>query len=324
MQRASTRRIVSVAFVVAFVAAGLWFIIEEQDQVRSAAAHVTPSRLLGSLTLGLAAMAAMMLSWTHVVRALGIPLTMSSARGIYPVAQLGKYLPGGVWTLLAQGTLGRQAGFPAAVIASAGALNLALSIGVALLASGLLALGPGAQPFTPLSAVAALMGACILAALSPPIMRRLRSLVVRTRFGSTFIRIMPSSGREMAWAIGWCALAQILCGIHLLVLIPDGRFDLAMVGFATAAYSLAAVAGVLVLWAPAGAGVREGTLVLLLQPVTTPAEALVVTIASRLVLTAADLLLAAMQTSQLRELVMSAAPLSRDRRGMTPPRHDER
>ncbi len=298
----------SAVFVLCCLMVAVWFIRTERDQVRIAVEQLTLFRLTVSFSLALVAMVAMLQCWVHVVRAFGVPISLRVARGIFPAAQMGKYIPGGIWPVVVQTALGRRAGLTAAVMASAGVVNLALSVGVALLVGGLLILSSSSASAASWCLVAAPMGAAILLILYPPMTRRLRPVLARIRWAPVFLQLIPSSGREVTLAVGWCIFAQLIFGLHIHLLIPHSGLNLATVALATAAYSLAAVAGVLVVLAPAGAGVREATLVLLLQPVVPLPEALVIAISSRLLLVVVDLVLFASQARKFREIMLATRP----------------
>jgi uncharacterized membrane protein YbhN (UPF0104 family) len=94
-------------------------------------------------------------------------------------------------------------------------------------------------------------------------------------------------------ACGWALLAWFGLGGQLIVLAAAVH----PLGFSTAVLCIGAVAlavplGVLFVPAPAGAGIREAALVLVLSSVMTTGQALAVVIASRCILVICDVLLA--------------------------------
>ncbi len=54
-----------------------------------------------------------MLAWRRVLADLGSPLHLAPAGGVFFVGQLGKYLPGSVWSIVAQAEMGTTAAHPA-------------------------------------------------------------------------------------------------------------------------------------------------------------------------------------------------------------------
>ncbi|AFR09482.1 hypothetical protein B005_0950 [Nocardiopsis alba ATCC BAA-2165] len=93
----------------------------------------------------------------------------------------------------------------------------------------------------------------------------------------------------MAASVGWTLVAWIPLGLHVWLLTwAVGGDALRSLGPAVGAYALAWTLGLLVVFAPAGLGVREVVLVVALAPVVDAGAALVVAVLSRLVMTVAD------------------------------------
>ncbi len=103
----------------------------------------------------------------------------------------------------------------------------------------------------------------------------------------------PLSGRDMARGVGWAIAFWVVYGGHVWVLAvglgadPWQALPVAIGGFAIA-FSL----GPLLVVLPAGAGVREAVLVVLLHSVLSTSEATAVALTSRGILMATDGLLA--------------------------------
>ena len=94
----------------------------------------------------------------------------------------------------------------------------------------------------------------------------------------------------MARALGWTTLGWLFYGAHAWFLISDfadkgaHTFALALGG-----YALAWAVGFLIIFFPGGIGPREVALIAVLAPVMPSASALVVALASRVVMTIGDL-----------------------------------
>jgi uncharacterized membrane protein YbhN (UPF0104 family) len=103
----------------------------------------------------------------------------------------------------------------------------------------------------------------------------------------------PLAGRDMARGVGWAIAFWVVYGGHVWVLAvglgadPWQALPVAIGGFAIA-FSL----GPLLVVLPAGAGVREAVLVVLLHSVLSTSEATAVALTSRGILMATDGLLA--------------------------------
>jgi uncharacterized membrane protein YbhN (UPF0104 family) len=92
-------------------------------------------------------------------------------------------------------------------------------------------------------------------------------------------------------AVAWTVLGWALFGVHTwLLCLAVGGDGPGLPFLATGAYALAFVAGFLVFIAPGGIGAREAALTVVLTPVLPAGAPVVVAIASRVVLTVADLL----------------------------------
>jgi hypothetical protein len=123
--------------------------------------------------------------------------------------------------------------------------------------------------------------------LAPPVLRWLvaRAMKMRGR-GADAPEI---AGRDLAAAILWSAVMWLLLGVHAWILLrsiapgPSVSWPLA-----TGVMALAWLVGFVVVFAPAGAGAREAAIVFLLGAVATPAEALALALASRVLMTLAD------------------------------------
>ena len=88
---------------------------------------------LGALACGLVALVFTMLVWRALMAGLGSPLSVSVASRVLFVGQLGKYLPGSVWPVLAQMELASEHKVPRACTAAASVISMCLSLLCALI-----------------------------------------------------------------------------------------------------------------------------------------------------------------------------------------------
>ena len=284
------RQVLTVLFVAAGVAAAAVFVWLRRDEVGDALSRLSVLASLGALLAGLGATVLTMLAWRAAVTDFGTRLPLRAAGRVFFLGQLGKYLPGSVWPVLAQMELGRDYGVRRASSAAAATLMLVLAAvtgtGVAVLTLPLAADGLLAEYRW--VAVAAIP---LLALLVPSVQQRLVRLAARVLHRP--LDLPRSSARGMVLAAGWMISAWALFGLHLHLLVASTCGCAPSVALDVGAFALAWVAGFLFVIAPAGAGVREGVLVLGLSPVLEPGAALLVALASRVLLTVADLGLAA-------------------------------
>jgi glycosyltransferase 2 family protein len=281
-------RLLRVGFLLLAVALLLLALRDSGPQALDAARRVgAPSAVL-ALAAVLAGLLASALVWRAVLADLGTPLGLRAAVHVFFVGQLGKYVPGSVFAVAAQMELGRAHGAPRSRTGTAALVFLGV-----LLASGLLV----AAAVLPLTSPQALrsyvwvlpalpLGAV---ALAPPVLTRLVALLLRVSRREPLER--PLTGRGVGAAVGWALAMWAAYGLHLWLLVrtQDTGGTGALPLLATGAYALAWTAGLLVVVAPAGAGVRELALVAALAPVLDRGAALAVAVLSRVIMTVGDL-----------------------------------
>lgn len=276
-----------IAFLVLAVALGIYALADQWTQVRSGFAELGVATLVVALVITLIAWFVMMLSWRGLLAASGSPLPVLAASRIFFTGQLGKYIPGSVWSVLAHMELGRANNVPRGRSAAVAVLAMLVSLGAALLT---------AAATLPLAASQATAGyrwaflavPVLLACLHPRIVNPALATLFRLTKRPRLERDL--TGRAIAGAVARSLGGWLLAGTHLWLLAvrlgaPPGKTFLLAVGGFAFAWSV----GFLVVLAPAGAGVREVLLIAALSPVLDPGKATTVALASRLVTVAADL-----------------------------------
>ena len=275
------RSALSLTFLVLAVAAFAWALAGQWSQVVDRLADQEPVVLVGSLGLALVGVFVSFLLWRGTLGTLGSTLPVRPAARLFFVTQLGKYLPGAVWPVLAQMRMGRELGVPRQRMG----LAFLLTLGVTTLVGVLL--GVAALP--------ALLHAegrvVLLGLLVVPVLLALldRALSLLRRPGLE----VPLSGRDVSRGVGVAVVFWVLYSGHVWLLAvglgadPLETFPVALGGFAIA-FSL----GPLLVVLPAGAGVREAVLVVLLSAVLSTPDATAVALTSRALLILTDGLLA--------------------------------
>ena len=261
------------------------------NQAREAVAELPLWVLPAAILAGMLGLAAQMLAWRSLLAGLGSPLPHAVAARVMFVGQLGKYLPGSVWAFVAQVELARDWDVPrsrgAAATLVAIAVTVAVSLAVAAVALPLSSAEAARRWWWALAAAPVL-----LACLHPRVLGWGIGLVARpfARFREvTEAGPLRIGGGAVAASVGWTLMAWVPLGAHVWLLTwAVGGPALASVGPAVGAYALAWTLGLLVVFAPAGLGVREVVLVVALAPVVDAGAALVVAVLSRLVMTVAD------------------------------------
>ena len=289
---------------VAMVGAFAWALAGQWSDIAAALTDQPPAALAGSLVLALAGVYLSFLLWRGTLAALGsrVP-TRAGARLFFPT-QLGKYLPGAVWPVVAQMRMGRELGVPRQRMALAFLLTLGLAtgggilVGVAALPALLQAEGRGV-----LFGLLALP--VLLALLVPRVINSLLDRVLRALRRPGLDR--PLAGRDIARGVLWALAFWLVYGGHVwLLTVGLGADPLEALPVAIGGFAIAFSLGPLLVVLPAGAGVREAVLVVLLSGVLSTPEATAVALTSRGILMLTDGLLA---------LAAVAVPKLHDREG---------
>ncbi len=274
-------------FVLLTLAFAWWGFRGRWGEIGAAASTTGPLRLAGAVACATAGLVLTGLLWRLLLRWLGSDVGVRDAASVFFVGQLGKYVPGSVWSIAVQARLGRRHGVPARSSATASLVFLLVHTATGLLAGGLLVLlgaidlPAGASPL--LAWLAVLVGA---ASLAPPLLRRVADRLAGRGVDAVL------GGPELVRALGLMAAVWALHGASLLLLVPGGGGSPGLAG-AVAAFALAHAVGVLVVLAPAGVGAREAVLVALLSPVVGVPGAAAVALLSRVAQALADFLVAA-------------------------------
>jgi hypothetical protein len=281
-------KLVRWGFVAVTVGIGAYAVVSQWSHVRSALASLGFLPVAGALVAILAALLAAMQVWRVLLAALGSPLPARPAARIMFIGQLGKYLPGSIWPVLAQMELGNEYQVPRHRSASAVVLTMLLTTLTGLL-TALVAL-----PFVAGStsyAWALLAAPALLVLLVPRVLNAVLNRLLRlARRPPLEVEL---TGRAMAGALAWSFVSWLCYGVQIWVLTlalgaPAGKgFLLALGGFA-----FAWTVGFLFVIAPAGAGVRDVLLALTLGLVIGHGAALAIALVSRVLATVADLVTA--------------------------------
>lgn len=266
------------AFLVLVVGFIWWGVHDRLGEVHAALSSTSPGAVIVALVLVLVGLLCTGLMWRAL---LPVRVPLSAALGVFFVGQLGKYLPGSVWSFGAQAQLARRHRVPARTTVAASLVFLGINVATAVLLGGLVAASGGAS----LGGRGWLFGVAALVALvclHPGVVRWLARKVAGTEFPLSW----GTLGRVLGLMV--CAWGCYAAATGLL----GGSGRPAVVAALAAAMLLAYAAGVVVVLAPAGLGAREATFVAIASPVAGFATAAAVALLSRVVFTAADLIAA--------------------------------
>lgn len=233
--------------------------------------------VLLAFLFGLGGLFGSLMVWREILADLGSRLSIPEAARIMFIGQLGKYVPGSIWPVIAQSELGADLGIPR----SRSAVSVLVSYAV-MSTSGIV-VAIVTLPFATAASIAQYFWILFLlpvaaVLLSPPVLNRLLRFVVRVSGRQLGTETVSYRGlaRTMMWALfGWSSN-----GLMVYVLMrqlaghPQGLL-LVSVG----AYALSWSVGFLAVFAPAGAGVREAVMIAVLSTVVGRHSSVPITVA---------------------------------------------
>jgi glycosyltransferase 2 family protein len=237
--------------------------------------------------------------WTIILDRLGIPLPYTAAVRAEMLSMLAKYVPGGVWTPAARVLAARRAGVDdtSRVLGSiAFEAGLSAIAGVLVLFAGVLAVGSADVPYVPL--VLFLVVVAVL--LHPRVFAPAASFLLRKVGGGD---VPPLRERTILALLAFYSGTWLLGGAALWAMAAalGDRPPVSSIPYLGGASAVGAIVAVLVVFAPSGLGVREGSMYGLLLAVMPSGIALAVVVLNRLVITGVEVVLFVAANALLRE-----------------------
>lgn len=248
--------------------------------------------LLVAFSLMLSAAALYAFLWKLILERLGAPLSYRKSYRIFFLSQLGRYIPGKIWSILGLVYLSEKEGVSKVMSSASVMLQLMLQVvsGVMVFAVTL--------PFW--ESMDAVPGLSILLLSLPAGLILIHPALV-SRGVNLALRLTGQPETELTWSygyllrqLGFWAVFWLLNGVayHFLIRSIDSS-PLPRFFVLAGIFSIAWVAGFVSLVTPAGLGVMEGTLVFLLSFYLPIHVATVIALWTRVARTAVDLVSAA-------------------------------
>ncbi len=116
-----------IAFIAVAVGLLVYALVSQWGSIHRALDRMGPLAVIGSLAAAMLGLFFSALCFRSLLTELGNRLPLPATLRVFFLAQVGKYLPGSVWPLLAQVELGRDLGVPRQRSATAGVLFLGLN-----------------------------------------------------------------------------------------------------------------------------------------------------------------------------------------------------
>jgi glycosyltransferase 2 family protein len=289
LMRLRESRWLRIGLLVLVVGLAVWGLASQWTSVQAALGKLSPWHVVGAAVCVVAGLGCMMLAWRALLADLGSPLPLPAAIRVMFIGQLGKYVPGAVWAVAAQVELARDYDVPRRRSVTASLVGMATTLVVALVVTGVmlpLTSSGAVRQYWWVLAITPLAIAC----LHPRVVKFLLDLVLRVARREPLEKAVGAGG--MARALAWTFLGWGFYGLHSWLLISSfdhGSWTRVLV-LSVGAYALAWSVGFLIIFFPGGIGPREAVLIFVLTPVMPAASALIVALASRVVMTLGDLL----------------------------------
>lgn len=293
------RRIAARLATLVVVGLVLWYAARQlRDQwsdVQARASGLRPewAIVVGSMLLVLATYALLIHAWRSLVAAWGSRLAFWPAARIWAVSNLGRYLPGKLWSIAAMGLLSQRAGVsPTAATGAALAgtlVNLAAGFAVLLVAGsrGLAAITRGHAAIGLWVAGTVAVGLLALPYVLTPLLRFAARLLRRPT-------TLPDAPTRTLWLVVLSNVAAWV-GYGVAFRLLALALDLGSTGNwldYLAVFTGSYLAGYLALFVPGGLAVREAAMVEALTRLglASPVDAWLLAFASRLWLTVVEIL----------------------------------
>ncbi len=239
--------------------------------------------MLGLATLVVWATYAILIEgWRRVVAGWSQRLSFGSAAHIWCLANMGRYLPGKVWSIAGLAVLARRFGVSGWAATGSALAMQALAVGTG--ASVVAVAAPEAASPVQLGVAAVIAVSAVWFLVSEQVTSRVvRAIRPDAQWKS--LRLRTAAGAGVATLLSW-----LTYGFAFWVLahglIPGVDLSLrAAVGVFTAGY----IAGLVAIFAPGGLGVREAVFLAILAPRIGASGALVMAVGSRLLMTVTEL-----------------------------------
>jgi hypothetical protein len=287
------RSAVRLAVAGLFLAAAVVVLAGQWRQAEPLLDRLSAATLLVSFTLVLAGICATFLAWRAALADLGSAPPPAGALQIFFLGQLGKYLPGSIWPAVTQMRLGRDHQVPQRASGAAFVVFMLLVIGTGLVIGVPVIPLLGGDAVEEYRWLVLALPVAVLA-VAPPVLNRVLAVALRmARWQPLPAQVSLAGTLRVA---GWLMAAWLAYGAHVYLIARQlGAEGGALLWLqCIGAFAAAFAGGVLLVLVPAGAGVREAALLVLLGPAIGAPRAAVIAVVSRLLFIVGDLTWAAL------------------------------
>jgi len=257
-RRSAIDRAVKIAFGVAVLAYGVVFVVSRWSKLSGALAQASPGWIAAAFLFAMLGQWAAVLGFRAVLAASSRWLPVVDVAQVFFVSQLGKYIPGSVWPIVAVTQMCRKYGIARRAAAIAGLLAMLFSVvtgGLLGIVLVLVSTSGGAAGLWWLVLLVPVAFAAVHPRVVVPLINFLLRLVRRAPVE------LDLTGAALRGSLGWPVVSWLLLGLQCWALVVAlGGPPLTSLAASIGGFALAYAAGTLFLPAPAGAGVREAVL----------------------------------------------------------------
>ena len=264
---------------------GAWAIIRNWAEISQAWQQVSFWPILGALVLTLVGNYAAYPTWREILSGLGSRLPWLAGGRVFFLGQLGKYVPGGVWAIVAQVSLAKQLHVPRTRSGTAGLLAILVGVITAMFIAIVTLAFNGQQVLGRYAWILA-VAAPVVVLLHPSVLAGVARLASRATKRDISIERIPE--RKLLLAAGIQLVGNLVLGLSLYLVIGTVGGSYVPILLSVGLFNLASAVGVLVPIAPAGAGVREVILIAGLSPFMDRGAALLIALMARVLSVVAD------------------------------------
>jgi glycosyltransferase 2 family protein len=287
---------VKVVFGLAVVAFGAWFIASRWHRVQAALSSARPAWVVLAAVFGVLGLFCAMAAFRAVFGAVARKLPVRDVGRVHFTSQLGKYVPGSIWSLVALTEMSGRYQISRRAAASAGVLALVFSITTGGIVGVTLVVIAAARTSSGLWWLLLLLPVAFVVGHPSVVMTVLNRLLRLAHREPVEVSLRGAALRNvLLWQLG----VWLFLGLHCWALVVAlGGNAVTSVVPAIGGFALAFTAGTLFIPAPAGAGVREAVLALALVNITRDSSSfshssiIVVVLLSRVLLAIFDFALA--------------------------------
>lgn len=267
----------------------LIFYLEGIDFSKFKSAHFEWSFAIAALVTGLVERYWQVFIWLTLLKGLGATGLRGSAGQltyVYAKSWMGRYIPGTAPWILGKIYFASKHGISKNKLAVSSLLEGALQIAVVMaVAFVLLIFNTRLNVIsTEFKIVMAVILACCIISILPPVFNRLISLAYKLLRHKNLEREHLANSKMIAKGTVLYAAAALLSGVSFFLVAKaiDPHLNLHNFAFVMGAGDLAAAVGMLAIFAPSGIGVREGVQLILLSAIMSKEFAILVTVTTRL------------------------------------------